>query len=111
MRTSPFLPPSLTNFCAWYSVPSLPSTEALYTYFEQTRPGLVFGVETPEARKALEKFVSLYPDNPAAGSPFGTGNETWGKGRSTKRGAAVFGDWLFEVSRLGMYAVQYSDRS
>jgi hypothetical protein len=40
----------------------------------------------------------MYPDNPASGSPFGTGNETWGKGRETKRGAAIFGDWLFEVS-------------
>ncbi|ELU42562.1 COesterase domain-containing protein [Rhizoctonia solani AG-1 IA] len=77
-------------------VPSLEDTGALRSYFTTTQPGLTFGVETPAARKAFDTFVSMYPDDPAAGSPFGTGNETWGKGRGTKRGAAIFGDWLFE---------------
>ncbi|CAE6516490.1 unnamed protein product [Rhizoctonia solani] len=80
-------------------VPSLPDASALKSYFRTTRPGLTFGIETNEALKAFDKFVSFYPDDPAAGSPFGTGNETWGKGRDTKRGAAIFGDWLFEAPR------------
>ncbi|KAH7339617.1 Alpha/Beta hydrolase protein [Rhizoctonia solani] len=80
-------------------VPSLADTAALKSYFTTTRPGLTFGVETSAARKAFDKFVSMYPDDPAAGSPFGTGNETWGKGRDTKRGAVIFGDWLFEAPR------------
>ncbi|CAE6481616.1 unnamed protein product [Rhizoctonia solani] len=80
-------------------VPSLEDTGALRSYFTTTQPGLTFGVETPAARKAFDTFVSMYPDDPAAGSPFGTGNETWGKGRGTKRGAAIFGDWLFEAPR------------
>ncbi|KAJ1304579.1 hypothetical protein OPQ81_005721 [Rhizoctonia solani] len=80
-------------------VPSLADTPALKSYFATTRPGLTFGVETSEAQKAFDNFLSMYPDDPAAGSPFGTGNETWGKGRETKRGAAIFGDWLFEAPR------------
>ncbi|CAE6459214.1 unnamed protein product [Rhizoctonia solani] len=80
-------------------VPSLRDSRALKSYFFTTRPGLTFGVETDAARAAFDKFLSMYPDDPAAGSPFGTGNETWGKGRATKRGAAIFGDWLFEAPR------------
>ncbi|CAE6357527.1 unnamed protein product [Rhizoctonia solani] len=75
-------------------VPSLEDTSSLKSYFATTQPGLTFGIETPAARKAFDKFVSMYPDNPASGSPFGTG-----KGRETKRGAAIFGDWLFEAPR------------
>jgi len=35
------------------------------------------------------KVMSLYPDDPSAGSPFGTGNETFGTGPGFKRGAAI----------------------
>jgi hypothetical protein len=37
----------------------------------------------------IEKVMSLYPDDPSAGSPFGTGNETFGAGSGYKRGAAI----------------------
>ncbi|KAG8775272.1 hypothetical protein FRC12_001587 [Ceratobasidium sp. 428] len=80
-------------------VPSLNSTPSLFTYFSQTRPGLTFGIESPSAKRALERFIDRYPDDPAQGSPFGTGAELFGRGRQTKRGAAVFGDWLFEAPR------------
>ncbi|KAF8757005.1 type-B carboxylesterase lipase family [Rhizoctonia solani] len=65
------------------------------SYFTTTQPGLTFGVETPAARKAFDTFVSS-TQTTCRRFPFGTGNETWGKGRGTKRGAAIFGDWLFE---------------
>ncbi|KAL5631442.1 hypothetical protein ACGC1H_007084 [Rhizoctonia solani] len=80
-------------------VPPLPDTTALESYLTTTRPGFTSGIETPAARKALDTFMSMYPDDPAAGAPFGTGNETWGRGKETKRGAAIFGDWLFEAPR------------
>ncbi|KAG8696330.1 hypothetical protein FRC09_008575, partial [Ceratobasidium sp. 395] len=80
-------------------VPSLNSTPSLFTYFSQTRPGLTFGIESPSAKRALERFIDRYPDDPAQGSPFGTGEELFGRGRQTKRAAAVFGDWLFEAPR------------
>jgi len=37
----------------------------------------------------MDKVMSLYPDDPSAGSPFGTGNETFGTGPGYKRGAAI----------------------
>ncbi|KAG9128050.1 hypothetical protein FRC07_005637 [Ceratobasidium sp. 392] len=80
-------------------VPSLDSNATLLKYFSQTRPGLTFGVESSSAKHALEQFIQKYPDDPTEGSPFGTGDELFGRGRQTKRGAAVFGDWLFEAPR------------
>jgi hypothetical protein len=44
----------------------------------------------PGALKAgLDKVISLYPDDPSAGLPFGTGNETFGTGPGYKRGSAI----------------------
>ncbi|EUC64233.1 carboxylesterase [Rhizoctonia solani AG-3 Rhs1AP] len=80
-------------------VPPLSDTTALESYFTTTRPGFTAGLETSASRTAFDTFMSMYPDDPAAGSPFGTGNETWGRGNQTKRGAAMFGDWLFEAPR------------
>ncbi|KAG9092420.1 hypothetical protein FRC06_000110 [Ceratobasidium sp. 370] len=79
-------------------VPSLDSNTSLLAYFSQTRPGLTFGIESPSAKHALQQFIERYPDDPAQGSPFGTGKELFGRGKQTKRGAAIFGDWLFEAS-------------
>jgi len=44
----------------------------------------------PDALGAgIDKVMSLYPDDPSAGSPFGTGNETFGTGSGYKREAAI----------------------
>jgi hypothetical protein len=40
-------------------------------------------------KAAVDNLMSLYPDDPSAGSPFGTGNETFGTGTGYKRGAAI----------------------
>jgi hypothetical protein len=52
----------------------------------------------------MDEVVSLYPDNPSAGSPYGTGNETFGTGPGFKRGAAIctssFALWHFEDPHL-----------
>jgi acetylcholinesterase len=37
----------------------------------------------------MDKVISLYSDDPSAGSPFGTGNETFGAGPGFKPGAAI----------------------
>jgi hypothetical protein len=37
----------------------------------------------------VEKLLELYPDDPALGSPFNTGNETFGMPRTFKRAAAL----------------------
>ena len=44
----------------------------------------------PDALKAgIDKVKSLYPDDPSAGSPFGTGNQTFGTGSGYKREASI----------------------
>ncbi|KAG8735746.1 hypothetical protein FRC11_003055, partial [Ceratobasidium sp. 423] len=59
-------------------------------------PGLYFGVSNVTAAKELLRF---YPTSPAAGSPYGTGNETFGRGAQYKRFASLFGDILFNAPR------------
>ncbi|CAE6511142.1 unnamed protein product [Rhizoctonia solani] len=59
-------------------------------------PGLYFGISNVTAVKEL---LSLYPTSPAAGSPYGTGNETFGRGAQYKRFASLFGDLTFQAPR------------
>ncbi|KAK7051308.1 hypothetical protein VNI00_004808 [Paramarasmius palmivorus] len=65
---------------------------------------------------AADTLVELYPDIPALGSPFGTGNETFGLDMGFKRFAAWFGDinfqslrrlWVQTASRNGVKVFGY----
>lgn len=47
----------------------------------------------------VETILQLYPDDPALGSPFGTGNDTFGFSSQFKRASAVFGDLPFSSVR------------
>ncbi|KAJ8487439.1 hypothetical protein ONZ45_g14337 [Pleurotus djamor] len=44
--------------------------------------------------RLIDVLLDLYPDIPALGSPYGTGNETFGLSSQWKRMAAIFGDLL-----------------
>jgi hypothetical protein len=46
-------------------------------------------VPPSELEQAVDKILELYPDNPALGSPFNTGNETFGLSSSFKRVSAI----------------------
>ncbi|KAJ7507120.1 esterase 1 [Mycena galericulata] len=48
---------------------------------------------------AAKELLQLYPDDPAAGSPFNTGNETFGLPAQYKRVAAIEGDISFQSQR------------
>ena len=48
---------------------------------------------------AVQQLVSFYPIDPAAGSPFGTGNNTFGFDPQYKRYAAILGDFQFQAPR------------
>ncbi|KAL0947591.1 hypothetical protein HGRIS_013680 [Hohenbuehelia grisea] len=48
---------------------------------------------------AADRLLELYPDVPALGSPFGTGNETFGLSSQFKRIAALQGDLGFHSQR------------
>lgn len=50
-------------------------------------------------KAGIDKMVSLYPNDPSAGSPFGTGNQTFGASPGFKRAAAIFGDLHMEAQR------------
>ncbi|KAJ7662160.1 extracellular triacylglycerol lipase precursor [Mycena polygramma] len=45
-----------------------------------------------EFQKAMDKLLELYPDVPALGSPFNTGNDTFGISPVFKQAAALVGD-------------------
>ncbi len=48
----------------------------------------------------MEKILELYPDDPAQGCPFNTGNITFAdQGLQYKRGAAIRGDWAIQAGR------------
>ncbi|KAI0373780.1 esterase 1 [Pilatotrama ljubarskyi] len=51
-------------------------------------------------RSAISKLLAVYPDDPAQGSPFDTGRDTFGLGSQYKRAAAIAGDiWFHSVRR------------
>ncbi|CDO72172.1 hypothetical protein BN946_scf184970.g24 [Trametes cinnabarina] len=56
---------------------------------------------TPSAvDAAVMRLLQLYPDDPAQGSPYGSGNNTFGLGSEYKRAAAIGGDvWFHSVRR------------
>jgi len=47
----------------------------------------------------MGNMMSLYSDDPSLGSPFGTGNQTFGTGKGYKRASAIYGDLLFQAPR------------
>ncbi|TEB32798.1 triacylglycerol lipase 3 [Coprinellus micaceus] len=66
---------------------------------------MIIGQSSPPivSQEALEtvadRIVELYPDDPAVGSPYGTGDELFGQPRSFKRSASLTGDTLFVAAR------------
>ncbi|KDR78238.1 hypothetical protein GALMADRAFT_224614 [Galerina marginata CBS 339.88] len=56
-------------------------------------------VSPSEQASVVQQILELYPDIPALGSPFGTGNNTFGLSSQYKRLAAIFGDFIFQSSR------------
>ncbi|KAF9531108.1 triacylglycerol lipase 3 [Crepidotus variabilis] len=56
-------------------------------------------VDAAIVNATITKILQLYPDDPALGSPFGTGNETFGLPTGYKRVAAFQGDISFQSQR------------
>lgn len=56
-------------------------------------------VSPSELNFVVDEILKLYPDIPALGSPFGTGNETFGLSPEFKRASASFGDLSFTSLR------------
>ncbi|KAE9397249.1 esterase 1 [Gymnopus androsaceus JB14] len=62
-------------------------------------PPAVESVSESQVKKAAAQLVALYPDIPALGSPFNTGNDTFGLSPGYKRATAVIGDLTFQSQR------------
>ena len=58
-----------------------------------------------QEQPVIAEILQLYPDDPALGSPFGTGNETFGLNPEFKREAAVMTDVAFAALRRNMSQV------
>ncbi|KAK7019641.1 hypothetical protein VNI00_018026 [Paramarasmius palmivorus] len=56
-------------------------------------------VSEAQLDSAADRIIQLYPDIPALGSPFNTGNETFGLPAGFKRFAAINGDIAFQSQR------------
>ncbi|XAO27820.1 hypothetical protein I312_106683 [Cryptococcus bacillisporus CA1280] len=51
------------------------------------------------SNETLAQLIALYPNDPSLGSPFDTGNETFGLDPSFKQFAAIYGDGQFQSLR------------
>ncbi|KAI3608436.1 extracellular triacylglycerol lipase precursor [Moniliophthora roreri] len=71
-------------------------------------------------RHAIAELMNIYPDDPRVGSPFGTGNQTFGLNPEYKHYASLFGDLTVHAERrlfarklneasVPMYAYLFSD--
>ncbi|GAW02803.1 extracellular triacylglycerol lipase precursor [Lentinula edodes] len=62
-------------------------------------PPAVPSVSENQLENAATRLLELYPDIPALGSPFNTGNDTFGLSPGYKRISALFGDLSFQSQR------------
>ncbi len=53
----------------------------------------------PPNMTVIDEVLTLYPDDPSFGSPFNTGNQTFGLSTDFKRAAAILGDSGFQANR------------
>ncbi|KAJ3569951.1 hypothetical protein NP233_g4716 [Leucocoprinus birnbaumii] len=56
-------------------------------------------VSPADLQNALDQLLHLYPDIPSLGSPFNTGNDTFGLSSQYKRACAIQGDLAFTSQR------------
>ncbi|KAI5122703.1 hypothetical protein M0805_009756 [Coniferiporia weirii] len=73
-------------------------------------------VSPTEQKRVVDGILELYPDIPALGSPYGTGNETFGVSSEFKRAASIYGDrnfhslrrdWIQTASSAGVKSYGY----
>ncbi|OBZ76209.1 Lipase 2 [Grifola frondosa] len=55
--------------------------------------------QPPDLALTMDALFALYPNDPALGSPYNTGNDTFGQGLEFKRAASMAGDWWFQALR------------
>ncbi|OBZ67058.1 Lipase 1 [Grifola frondosa] len=106
--------PSATLAAGYYSrIPFMSGTYSIAVAFnistdEEVRDIIYSSLSTlvsaflpqpTELVQTADALLALYPNIPALGSPFNTGNDTFGQNAEYKRAAAMVGDWNFQALR------------
>ncbi|KAG8683745.1 hypothetical protein FRC08_014099, partial [Ceratobasidium sp. 394] len=90
----PFISGSNLDEGTWFvNDPQTPSD--IISFLAETQPAQSFALNS----SATTQLLGLYPDDLPAGSPYGTGNETFGRAREYKRAASLVGDLMFTTPR------------
>ncbi|KAJ7614131.1 esterase 1 [Roridomyces roridus] len=79
-----------------FTDPTVNSTEAIAEFLIA---GASPSADPGKLNSSVARVLELYPDIAALGSPFGTGNETFGLSSQFKRAAAILGDQSFLSQR------------
>lgn len=77
---------------------SLSSDDQLTQFFDNfVNPA---GGASAAQQTQIDALIQLYPDDPAQGSPYGTGSNIFGLGSEYKRAASMAGDiWFHSIRR------------
>ncbi|KAF8608522.1 alpha/beta-hydrolase [Ceratobasidium sp. AG-I] len=81
------------------------TTSDVVSFLTAQLPGLTFGITNTTT---VNQLLNYYPTDPSAGSPYNTGNNTFGRSAQYKRAASVIGDVLFEAPRRDFLKVATS---
>ncbi|KAH6896262.1 triacylglycerol lipase 3 [Coprinopsis sp. MPI-PUGE-AT-0042] len=90
-----------STLCTWPSVqhsqrpPATQDTPNKISKKTLLSPLLATSLDPVKLNKTIDRLLELYPDIPALGSPFGTGNETFGLPSIYKRTSALQADLTF----------------
>ncbi|KAJ7844157.1 extracellular triacylglycerol lipase precursor [Mycena leptocephala] len=93
----PFIAGANLDEGTYFTRPTVNSTAMIESFLisNYTTPTL----SAQKLKDAVQKLVGLYPDVPAFGSPFNTGNQTFGLSTEWKRLSAIMGDLWFHSQR------------
>ncbi|KAJ6484385.1 extracellular triacylglycerol lipase precursor [Mycena vitilis] len=99
----PFIAGSNLDEGTYFTTPLVNSTAFIESYLIANYTTST--TSASELQTAIEQLLQLYPDVPALGSPFNTGNETFGLSSQFKRFSAIMGDlWIQSPRRAWMQA-------
>ena len=94
---------SLTLTGTLFTPTTINSTETLSSFLRSSTSNLATISPTSFLPVIQDIFIDvlldLYPDDPTLGSPYNTGNNTFGLSSQWKRGSAIVGDLSFQALR------------
>ncbi|KAK7040280.1 hypothetical protein VNI00_009747 [Paramarasmius palmivorus] len=87
------------SIAAPLTFPTISSSDTIFNAIITNYTTNTDGTGNDELQAAANQLLQLYPDVPALGSPYNTGNETFGLSSQYKRSAAITGDLMFHSVR------------